>query len=90
MPLVLNLPNEAKEIETAIKSVSDSVRGIKDDYLKDDETVDDSVVNNIRNFRNEFEKTLESEEINRVVVLIDDLFKLPYISSNPSTSITSD
>ena len=73
MPLVLNLPNEAKEIETAIKSVSDSVRGIKDDYLKDDETVDDSVVNNIRNFRNEFEKTLESEEINRVVVLIDDL-----------------
>ena len=73
LPLVLNLPNEAKEIETAIKSVSDSVRGIKDDYLKDDETVDDSVVNNIRNFRNEFEKTLESEEINRVVVLIDDL-----------------
>ena len=73
MPLVLNLPNEAKKIETAIKSVSDSVRGIKDDYLKDDETVDDSVVNNIRNFRNEFEKTLESEEINRVVVLIDDL-----------------
>ena len=70
LPLVLNLPNEAKEIETAIKSVSDSVRGIKDDYLKDDETVDDSVVNNIRNFRNEFEKTLESEEINRVVVLI--------------------
>ena len=69
----MNLPNEAKEIETAIKSVSDSVRGIKDDYLKDDETVDDSVVNNIRNFRNEFEKTLESEEINRVVVLIDDL-----------------
>ena len=73
LPLVLNLPNEAKKIETAIKSVSDSVRGIKDDYLKDDETVDDSVVNNIRNFRNEFEKTLESEEINRVVVLIDDL-----------------
>lgn len=73
LPLVLNLPNGAKEIETAIKSVSDCVKGIKDDYLKDDETVDDSVVNNIRNFRNEFEKTLESEEINRVVVLIDDL-----------------
>lgn len=73
LPLVLNLPNGAKEIETAIKSVSDSVKEIKDDYLKDDETVDDSVVNNVRNFRNEFEKTLESEEINRVVVLIDDL-----------------
>lgn len=73
LPLVLNLPNEAKEIETAIKSLSDSVKGIKNNYLKDDETVDDSVVNNVRNFKNEFEKTLESEEINRVVVLIDDL-----------------
>ncbi len=73
LPLVVNLPNGAKEIETAIKSVSDSVKGIKDDYLKDDETIDDSVVNNVRNFRNEFEKTLEAEDINRVVVLIDDL-----------------
>lgn len=73
LPLVLNLPNGVKEIETAIKSVSDSVKGIKDDYLKNDETVDDSVVNNIRSFKSEFEKTLESEEINRVVVLIDDL-----------------
>ena len=73
LPLVLNLPNGAKEIETAIKNLSDSVKGIKDESLKDDETVDDSVINNVRNFRNEFEKTLESEEINRVVVLIDDL-----------------
>lgn len=73
LPLVLNLPNEAKEIETVIKSVSDSVKGIKDYYLKDDETVDDSVVDNVRNFRNEFEKTLESKDINRVVVLLDDL-----------------
>lgn len=73
LPLVLNLPNGAKEVEGAIKSLSDSVKGIKDDYLKDDETVDDSIVNNVRNFRNEFEKTLESEEISRVVVLIDDL-----------------
>lgn len=73
LPLVLNLPSEAKEVEGAIKSLSDSVKGIKDNYLKDDETVDDSIVNNVRNFRNEFEKTLESEEINRVVVLIDDL-----------------
>lgn len=73
LPLVLNLPNGAKEVEGAIKSLSDSVKGVKDDYLKDDETVDDSIVNNVRNFRNEFEKTLESEEISRVVVLIDDL-----------------
>lgn len=73
LPLVLNLPNDAKEIEAAIKNVSDSVKGIKDDYLKDDETVNDSVINNVRNFRTEFEKTLESDDIKRVVVLIDDL-----------------
>lgn len=73
LPLVLNLPSDVKEIETTIKSVSDSVKGIKEDYLKDEETVNDSVVNNVRNFRNELEKTLESDEIKRVVVLIDDL-----------------
>lgn len=73
LPLVLNLPSDVKEIETTIKSVSDSVKGIKEDYLKDEETVNDSVVNNVRNFRNEFEKTLELDEIKRVVVLIDDL-----------------
>ena len=73
LPLVLNLPSDSKEIETTIKSVSDSIKGIKDNYLKDDEDVNDSVVNNVRNFRNEFEKTLDSDEIKRVVVLIDDL-----------------
>lgn len=73
LPLVLNLPNGAKEVESTIKSISDSIKGIKNDYLKDDETIDDSVVNNVRNFRDEFEKTLESEDINRIVVLIDDL-----------------
>lgn len=73
LPLVLKLPSNAKEIETTIKGLSDSVKGIKDNYLKDDEIVNDSVVNNVRNFRNEFEKTLELDEIKRVVVLIDDL-----------------
>lgn len=73
LPLVLNLPSDSKQIETTIKSVSDSIKGIKDNYLKDDENVNDSVVNNVRNFRNEFEKTLDSDEIKRVVVLIDDL-----------------
>lgn len=73
LPLVLNLPSGAKEIEATIKNVSDSIKGIKDDYLKDAETIDDSIVNNVRNFRDEFEKTLQSEDINRVVVLVDDL-----------------
>ena len=56
LPVVLSLPNNTKEIETTIKNVSDTVKGIKDDYLKNEEIVSDSVVNNVRNFKTEFEK----------------------------------
>ena len=73
LPVVLSLPNNTKEIETTIKNVSDTVKGIKDDYLKNEEIVSDSVVNNVRNFKTEFERTLKSDDIKRVVVLIDDL-----------------
>jgi len=73
VPLILNLPSEAKEIETTIKSVSDSVRGIKENYMKDETPVNESVVGNVRAFRKEFEETLSSNEIKRVVVLLDDL-----------------
>ena len=73
VPLVLNLPNEAKEIENVIKNISDSVKGIKDNYLKEETPVNESMVGNIRAFRKEFEDALKSDEIKRVVVLIDDL-----------------
>lgn len=73
LPLILNLPSDTNGIETAIKNVSESVKGIKENYLKDEENINDSIVNNVRNFRNEFEETLQSDEIKRVVVLIDDL-----------------
>lgn len=73
LPLILNLPSDTKGIETVIKNVSESVKGIKDNYLKDEQSINDSIVNNVRNFRNEFEETLQSDEIKRVVVLIDDL-----------------
>lgn len=73
VPLILNLPSEAKEIETTIKSVSDSVRGIKENYMKDEIPVSESTVGNVRAFRKEFEEALSSNEIKRVVVLLDDL-----------------
>ena len=73
VPLILNLPSEAKEIETTIKSVSDSVRGIKENYMKDEIPVSESTVGNVRAFRKEFEQALSSNEIKRVVVLLDDL-----------------
>lgn len=73
LPLFLNLPSDKNGIETVIKNVSETVKGIKDNYLKDEENINDSIVNNVRNFRNEFEETLQSDEIKRVVVLIDDL-----------------
>lgn len=73
LPLILNLPSDTNGIETVIKNVSESVKGIKENYLKDEENINDSIVNNVRNFRNEFEETLQSDEIKRVVVLIDDL-----------------
>ena len=73
VPLILNLPSEAKEIETTIKSVSDSVRGIKENYMKEEIPVSESTVGNVRAFRKEFEEALSSNEIKRVVVLLDDL-----------------
>ncbi len=73
LPVVLNLPSDVKEIGDTIKSLSDSVQDMKDTYMKDDETNKDSVVNNVRKFREEFQKSLENDQIKRVVVLIDDL-----------------
>lgn len=73
VPLILNLPSGAKEIESTIKSVSDSVRGIKENYMKEETPVNDSTVGNVRAFRKEFEEVLSSKEIKRVVVLLDDL-----------------
>ena len=73
LPIVLNLPNNIKDFGEAIKNVSDSICGLKEEYLKDDTKTEDSVVNNVRRFRDEFEDSLADEKIKRVVVLIDDL-----------------
>lgn len=73
LPLVLNLPKGTKEIGSIIKEVTDSVQELKDEYLKDENVIEDTTVNNVRKFRKEFENSLKDEKINRVVVLIDDL-----------------
>ena len=73
LPLVVNLPNSIEEIGSTIKGISDSVQGLKEEYLKNENSTEDSVVNNVRKFRKEFEDSLKNEKIKRVVVLIDDL-----------------
>lgn len=73
LPLVVNLPNGIAEIGSTIKNISDSVQGLKEEYLEDENSAEDSVVNNVRKFRKEFEDSLKDEKIKRVVVLIDDL-----------------
>lgn len=73
LPLVINLPDNVKELGDTIKTISDSVVGLRDEYLKDEDVVEDSVINNVRKFREEFQESLSSDKIKRVVVLIDDL-----------------
>lgn len=73
LPLMINLPENVKELGDTIKTISDSVVGLRDEYLKDEDVVEDSVINNVRKFREEFQESLNSEKIKRVVVLIDDL-----------------
>lgn len=73
LPLILNVPQNAKEIGGVIKNISDSVQNIKDEYIKDDSTTADSVVNNIRKFKDGFQEAINIDKIKRVVVLIDDL-----------------
>lgn len=73
LPLVFNIPNGAEEIGKTISNISNSIQGLREKYLRDVDSDADSVVNNVRNFKSEFEKSLDVNEIKRVVVLIDDL-----------------
>ena len=73
LPLLFSVPQNAKDIGDVIKNISDSVQHIKDEYIKDDNTTNDSVVNNVRKFKDEFQDAINTDKIKRVVVLIDDL-----------------
>ena len=75
LPIVLGLTGTAEDIGKGIQKASDALSKVQSDYLKDDKSSgsNESIVNNVRNFRREFERSLDDEEIDNVVVLIDDL-----------------
>ena len=74
LPLVLGITGNAEDIGNGIKSAAGAVQELHDDYLKPDTSInDESIVNNIRKFRDEFEKALEESDVDNIIVLIDDL-----------------
>lgn len=47
---------------------------LKDEYWKDeDDSTDESTINNIRKFREEFSDALKNDNIENIVVMVDDL-----------------
>lgn len=74
LPVVLGITGSATEIGNGIREVSTAVQTLHDDYLKEDKTPsEESLVNNIRKFREEFEKALKDSDVENIIVLIDDL-----------------
>lgn len=63
----LNIVNDAGEMTKQIQSVASTLQKFKEDNPQE------SVVENIRMFRNEFENLLESAKVENIVVLVDDL-----------------
>jgi len=72
IPLLLNLPAniDSKNVGKLISEATNSVKEFKSNYIKDP---DETTVENIRKFRDEFEAALETSEIDNVIVLVDDL-----------------
>ena len=70
IPALMSAPVTAETIGKGVASVADNIKTMHDDYLKDSE---ESVVSSVRNFKEEFAKTLSDDEIDNVIVLIDDL-----------------
>lgn len=68
LPMAMAIPRSATELAATVKNVTDTVQNDKNEYIKDETTVD-----NIRNFRNDFEEMLKTANINNVVVIVDDL-----------------
>lgn len=74
LPMLLNVAGSAEEIGSTVKNAADSIQSLKDEYWKDyDSVTDNSAVNNIRKFREEFSASLEDDGIENVVIMIDDL-----------------
>lgn len=74
IPLMLSVSGKAEEVGDGIKNVANAMQSIRDDYLKNEKSDDaNSIVNNVRKFRQEFKDALKDDDIENVVVLIDDL-----------------
>ena len=74
LPMLLNVTGSAEEIGNTVKNAANSIQSLKDEYWKEEEASnDESMINNIRKFREEFSDALKSDEIKNVVVMVDDL-----------------
>ena len=74
VPFMISISTNAEAIGESVKNTANAVQSIRDDYIKTDEVNDEnSVVNNVRKFREEFQKALEDDAIENIIVLIDDL-----------------
>lgn len=74
LPMLLNVTGSAEEIGNTVKNAANSIQSLKDEYWKEEESSnDESMINNIRKFREEFSDALKSDEIKNVVVMVDDL-----------------
>lgn len=71
IPAMMNIPVTAESIGKGISGGAENVKYLHDNYLKDGE--EESIVNNVRKFKEEFASTLSDKEIDNVIVLIDDL-----------------
>lgn len=75
LPIVMSLPRTAEGAMNAIKKISDNAENIKETYLNE-ETSDpqnESIVDNIRKFRTEFEGMIKSAKVDNVVIIVDDI-----------------
>lgn len=70
VPMLLNFSNNEDEEKVAVKSIMEELQSMRKNYVKDK---DETTVENIRKFKSDFEKMLESAKIDNVVILVDDL-----------------
>ncbi len=68
LPIAMNVPRNVGEVAEVVKSAAEKAQDAEDTYIKNETTVD-----NIRNFRKDFEQMLISAQIGNVVVIVDDL-----------------
>lgn len=70
IPLAVNLTAELKDVGKTISGIEE----FKNTYIKQDKENADSLTDNIRKFRQDFEKMLEKvESVKSLVVIVDDL-----------------